>query len=79
MGLTALLYAIFVPLGALKFQELTCNYYAKKMSLTVSDNIVLVLLGIFQITPCILIPYAFYFVPAVERADAKFFFKILTS
>ncbi|CAK63639.1 unnamed protein product (macronuclear) [Paramecium tetraurelia] len=59
---TIILYISFILIAILVFKKVTCEHSIDKNNY----NILVVVYGIIQMTPCLVIPYAFGFIPQVS-------------
>ncbi|CAD8180316.1 unnamed protein product [Paramecium pentaurelia] len=68
MLITILLYISFILIAILIFKKMTCEHSIEKDK----QNILNVFYGIIQMTPCLVIPYAFGFIPQVQAQGQEY-------
>ncbi|CAD8171088.1 unnamed protein product [Paramecium octaurelia] len=68
MLITIVLYISFILIAILRFKKVTCEHTIDKNNY----NILIVVYGIIQMTPCLVIPYAFGFIPQVQAQGQEY-------
>jgi hypothetical protein len=70
---TTVLYLLVVPLLNSHMSKLICGYEQDDdEDIGTKDNLLLVFLSLLQMTPCIYLAIAFYYIPNVDRTYLKF-------
>jgi hypothetical protein len=73
LAVTAITYLLLIPYIFALLQDDFCHLDEPHSSLT--TNLMLILISVVQITPCLAIPYAFYYVPSVEREETRYHYQ----